>query len=127
MKKQAVNSKQAPAALGPYSHAILAGETLYVSGQLGLDPESGVLAVGIEAQTKKAFSNLSAILETAEMTRENIVKTTIFLRSISDFSAVNAIYAEYFKEVEVFPARSCVEVSALPKWALFEIEAIAVK
>lgn len=127
MNKQAINSKKAPAALGPYSHAILAGETLYISGQLGLDPESGALEVGVEAQAKKALNNLSSILETAGMTKANIVKTTIFLTDISDFTAVNAIYADYFKEVEVYPARSCVEVGALPKWALFEIEAIAVK
>ena len=127
MNKQAINSKKAPAALGPYSHAVLAGETLYVSGQLGLDPESGALEVGVEAQAKKALDNLSAILETAGMTRANIVKTTIFLTDISDFTAVNAIYADYFKEIEAYPARSCVEVGALPKWALFEIEAIAVK
>ena len=127
MNRKAVNSENAPAAVGPYSHGVLAGETLYVSGQLGLDPISGVLEAGIEAQTKKGLGNLSAILETAGMIPTNIVKTTIFLTDMSDFAAVNEIYAAYFKDVREFPARSCVAVAALPKGAIFEIEAIAVK
>ncbi|MGV8906823.1 MAG: RidA family protein [Acetobacterium sp.] len=127
MNKKAVNAEKAPAAVGPYSHAVLAGETLYVSGQLGLDPQSGVLETGIEAQAKRGLSNLAAILETAGMSPANIVKTTIFLADMGDFATVNTIYADYFKECQEFPARSCVEVAALPKAALFEIEAIAVK
>lgn len=127
MNKKAINSNKAPAAAGPYSHACLAGETLYISGQLGLDPDSGILAEGIEAQAKRGLSNLSAILETAAMTRANIIKTTIFLADMGDFGAVNAIYADYFKDLQEYPARSCVQVAALPKAALFEMEAIAVK
>ena len=127
MNKKAINAEKAPAAVGPYSHAILAGETLYISGQLGLDPQSGVLAKGIEAQAKRGLRNLSAILETVGMSPANIVKTTIFLADMGDFAKVNVIYADYFKELKEFPARSCVEVAALPKAALFEIEAIAVK
>ncbi|KNZ42468.1 RidA family protein [Acetobacterium bakii] len=127
MNKKAIISDRAPAAVGPYSHAYLAGETLYTSGQLGLDPETGELAAGIAAQTKKGLENMSAVLESAGMTRANIVKTTIFLADIGDFAIVNGIYADYFKELSEYPARSCVQVAALPKAALFEIEAIAVK
>ena len=127
MNKKAIISDKAPAAVGPYSHAYLAGETLYISGQLGLDPQTGVLEAGIAAQTKKGLENLTAILKTVDMTKTDIVKTTIFLADMDDFATVNGIYADYFKELSEFPARSCVQVAALPKAALFEIEAIAVK
>lgn len=127
MNKKAINASKAPAAVGPYSHSYLAGETLYISGQLGLDPVTGELAEGVLAQAKQALKNLNAILETAEMSEKNIVKTTIFLSDMGDFGVVNEIYAEYFNALTEFPARSCVQVAGLPKGAAFEMEAIAVK
>ena len=109
----------------PYSHAVLAGNTLYTSGQLGLDPVSGELAAGVEAQAKQALENLRAVLETAGMDFQDVTKTTVFLSDMGDFAAINAIYAQYFTGEA--PARSCVQVAALPKGAAFEIEAVAVK
>ncbi len=123
--KQSINANGAPAAVGPYVHAVSAGELVFTSGQLGLLPESGELPEGVEAQTHQALKNLSAVLAAAGSDFDHVVKTTVFLDNINDFGAVNAIYAEYFKG-EV-PARSCVEVARLPKGGLVEIEAIAVK
>ena len=120
-----ISAKNAPAAVGPYSHAVLAGNTLYTSGQLGLDPVSGELAAGVEAQAKQALENLRAVLETAGMDFQDVTKTTVFLSDMGDFAAINAIYAQYFTGDA--PARSCVQVAALPKGAAFEIEAVAVK
>ena len=120
-----ISAKNAPAAVGPYSHAVLAGNTLYTSGQLGLDPVSGELAAGVEAQAKRALENLRAVLETAGMDFQDVTKTTVFLSDMGDFAAINAIYAQYFTGEA--PARSCVQVAALPKGAAFEIEAVAVK
>ena len=122
---QTITAAGAPAAVGPYCHAKLAGNTLYCSGQLGLVPETGALAEGVEAQAKQALENLGVILKEAGMDFSDVVKTTVFLADINDFAAINAIYADYFK-VEP-PARSCVEVAALPKGGLFEVEAVAVK
>lgn len=124
MTRQTINAKNAPAAVGPYVHAVKAGETLYTSGQLGLIPETGALPEGVEAQARQALDNLKAVVEAAGLTLANVVKTTVFLADINDFAAINAIYAEYFTGEA--PARSCVQVAALPKAALFEIEAIAV-
>lgn len=123
--KQSINANNAPAAVGPYVHAVAAGELIFTSGQLGLIPESGQLPEGVEAQTHQALKNLSAVLEAAGSDFDHVVKTTVFLDDINDFGTVNAVYAEYFKR-EV-PARSCVEVAKLPKGGLVEIEAIAVK
>ena len=120
-----ITAAGAPAAVGPYCHAKLAGNTLYCSGQLGLVPETGALAEGVEAQAKQALETLGVILKEAGMAFSDVVKTTVFLADINDFAAINAIYADYFK-VEP-PARSCVEVAALPKGGLFEVEAVAVK
>ena len=120
-----ISAKNAPAAVGPYSHAVLAGNTLYTSGQLGLDPVSGELAAGVEAQAKQALENLRAVLETAGMDFQDVTKTTVFLSDMGDFAAINAIYAQYFTGEA--PARSCVQVAALPKGGAFEIEAVAVK
>jgi 2-iminobutanoate/2-iminopropanoate deaminase len=124
-----VAAPDAPAAVGPYCHAKLCGgvhpSTLYCSGQLGLVPETGALAEGVEAQAHQALKNLGAVLKAGGMDYKDVVKTTVFLADINDFAAVNAIYAEYFTAEP--PARSCVEVSALPKGGLFEIEAVAVK
>ncbi len=125
MSKTVINAAKAPAAVGPYSHANAAGETIYISGQLGLDPETGVLAEGVEAQAKTGFENLKTILTEAGVSVENVVKTTVFLTDMNDFAAVNDIYAQYF--TADYPARSCVQVAALPKGASFEIEAIAAK
>ena len=124
MIRETINAKNAPAAVGPYVHAVKAGETLYTSGQLGLVPETGELPEGVEAQATQALENLKAVVEAAGLTLANVVKTTVFLADINDFAAINAIYANYF--IGEAPARSCVQVAALPKGALFEIEAIAV-
>ena len=122
---QTISAQNAPAAVGPYCHAKLCGNTLYTSGQLGLIPATGKLAEGVEAQARQALDNLGAVLNAAGMDYADVVKTTVFLADIKDFAAINAIYAEYFKGEA--PARSCVQVAALPKGALFEIEAVAVK
>ena len=123
MAKQIVNTTQAPAAIGPYVQAIVAGDTLYSSGQLGLVPEDGSLPEGIEAQARQSLANIDAILQSAGFSKADVVKTVVFLTDLSKFGAVNEIYAEYFGDSK--PARSCVEVSRLPKDALVEIECIA--
>ena len=120
-----ITASNAPAAVGPYCHAKLAGNTLYTSGQLGLVPETGKLAEGIEGQAHQSLKNLGSILKEAGMDYADVVKTTCFLANISDFAAFNAIYAEYFQG-EV-PARSCFAVKDLPMGGLVEIECIAVK
>ena len=120
-----ITAENAPAAVGPYCHAKLAGNTLYTSGQLGLIPATGELPQGVEAQARPALDNLSAVLAAAGMSCEDVVKTTVFLADINDFAAINSIYAGYFPGEA--PARSCVQVAALPKGAIFEIEAVAVK
>lgn len=120
-----ITAENAPAAVGPYCHAKLAGNTLYTSGQLGLIPATGELPQGVEAQASQALDNLSAVLAAAGMTCADVVKTTVFLADMGDFAAINAIYAKYFPGEA--PARSCVQAAALPKGALFEIEAVAVK
>ena len=120
-----ITAEKAPAALGPYCHAKLAGDTLYTSGQLGLIPATGELPQGVEAQAAQALDNLKAVLAAAGMGCEDVVKTTVFLADMGDFAAINTIYAKYFPGEA--PARSCVQVAALPKGALFEIEAVAVK
>lgn len=124
MKRETINAQAAPAAVGPYVHAVKVGDTLYTSGQLGLIPETGELPEGVEAQAKQAMENLKAVVEAAGLKMENIVKTTVFLADIKDFAAFNAIYATYFGEAA--PARSCVQAGALPKGGLVEIECIAV-
>jgi len=123
--KEIITAQGAPAAVGPYSHAVKVGETLYTSGQIGLVPETGVLAEGgITAQAEQSIKNLGKVLNAAGMDYKDVVKTVLFLADINDFATVNEIYAKYFTEK---PARSCVQAAALPKGALFEIEAIAVK
>ena len=123
MEKKEIRSKKAPAAVGPYSQAIKVGDSVYVSGQLPINAETGKMTVGIENQTRQALYNLCEILSTENLSAENVVKCTIFLKNIDDFSAVNQIYATFFRAP--CPARSYVEVSALPKGALIEIDAIA--
>ncbi|MBP1754164.1 MAG: endoribonuclease [Firmicutes bacterium] len=125
MKKEIINAKNAPAAVGPYVHAIKAGDFLFTSGQLGLDPVTGAMPEGVEAQTHLSLKNLGAILSEAGLSYQDVVKTTVFLQDMNDFATVNAIYADYFKGET--PARSCVQVAKLPKGGLVEIEAVAVK
>ena len=120
--KKTIFAEKAPAAVGPYVHAVEAGNMVFTSGQLGLDPENGTLPEGIEAQTHQALKNLGAVLEAAGVGYEDVVRT---MDNMDDFATVNAIYAEYFKDAA--PARSCVEVARLPKGGLIEIEAIAAK
>lgn len=125
MNKKVINANNAPAAVGPYVHAVMAGDFLYTSGQLGIDPVTGEIPAGVEAQAHLSLKNLGAILNEAGLTYSDVVKTTVFLDDMNDFATINAIYAEYFTGET--PARSCVEVSKLPKGGLIEIEAIAVK
>ena len=121
--KKAIQSNEAPAAIGPYSQAITAGGMVYVSGMLGIDPADGNLKATVTEQAEQALKNLSAVLKEAGSDTGSVVKTTVFLTDMGAFAAVNEIYARYF--IAPFPARSCVQVSALPKGGLFEIEAIA--
>lgn len=117
-------TKNAPAAVGPYSQAIDCGDLVFLSGQIPLVPETGLVARGgLEAQAHQMFANIQAVLAEAGMSLSNVVKTTVFMTDLSQFAAFNAIYAEYFKAP--YPARSCVEVSALPKGVLVECELIA--
>ena len=126
-EKKAVSTKSAPAAIGPYSQAVRIGDFLYTSGQVGLDPATGALIEGgIETQTARVLDNLRAVLEAAGTDFAHVVKTTVFLKNMGDFAAMNAIYGTYFApEGVIAPARSTVEGARLPKDALVEIEAIA--
>jgi len=123
LKRDPVSTRHAPEAVGPYSQAIKIDGLVFASGQLGLDPESGALHEGIEAQTRQAIANLSTVLEAAGSSIDKVVKTTIFVTDMANFSTVNKIYGAVFAEEP--PARSTVEVSALPLGGLVEIEAIA--
>jgi 2-iminobutanoate/2-iminopropanoate deaminase len=125
MNKEIINASNAPAAVGPYVHAVKAGDFLFTSGQLGLDPVTGVMAEGVEAQAHLSLKNLGAILKEAGLTYSDVIKTTVFLDDMNDFGTINVIYAEYFQGET--PARSCVQVAKLPKGGLIEIEAIAVR
>lgn len=125
MSKQVVASDQAPKAVGPYSAGISAGDTVYISGQLGLNPATGELAEGVEAQAKQSLANIGALLEAAGLGYGNVVKTTVLLADINDFATVNQVYASCF--AEPYPARSCFAVAALPMGGKVEIEAVAVR
>ncbi len=126
MSKQAIHTPNAPAAIGPYSQAVTAGNMTFVSGQLPIDPATGEFAGSdIAAQTRQSLSNIRAILAEDGMTMANVVKTTVLMSDLSEFAAMNAVYAEFFGEP--FPARAAYQVAALPKGAKIEIEAIAVK
>jgi len=122
MSKEAIHTKNAPAALGPYSQAIRAGYTVYLSGQLGLDPATGTLREGIEAQTRQVFDNLREIAAAAGGSIDDMVKLTILLVDLVDFSKVNDIMAQRFKAP--YPARATYQVAALPKAALIEVEGV---
>ena len=123
MTRQAIASTNAPGALGPYSQAIATDGLVFCSGQIGIDPATGELLDGIEAQTDRALRNLAAVLDAAGASLADVVKTTIFLADIGDFAAVNAVYASHLPDPP--PARSTFAVAALPKAALVEIEMIA--
>ncbi|MBT5011528.1 MAG: RidA family protein [Flavobacteriaceae bacterium] len=125
--KKIINTTNAPAPVGPYNQAILIDDTLYVSGQIALDPVSMIMIEGsIEEEAKKVMQNIKAILQEVDFSFENIIKTTIFITDMNNFSRVNTIYGEYFDN-KTAPARETVEVSALPKNAKIEISAIAKK
>ncbi len=126
-EKQQVSTQQAPAAIGPYSQAIRIGNVLYSSGQVALDPASGaVVSGGVTEQTARAIENLKAVLSAAGASLAQVVKTTVFLKNMGDFAAMNEVYGRYFAPDGVVPpARSTVEVARLPKDALVEIEVIA--
>ena len=120
---KAVSTPNAPAAIGPYSQAQIVGNFVYTSGMLGIDPATGALAEGVEAQAHQVFKNLTALLKDAGSGMDKVFKTTVFVKDLNDFATVNGIYGQYF--TEPFPARSCVEVARLPKDALLECEVIA--
>lgn len=119
-----IQTNKAPAAVGPYSQAVLVDNMVYCSGQIGLSPDTGTLAEGIEAQTKQVLTNLAAVLQEAGTDLEQVVKTTIYLTNIEDFAVVNDIYASFFGAHK--PARATVGVAKLPKGAIVEIDAVAV-
>lgn len=123
MPKQEIATEKAPAAIGPYAQAVRSGGFVFTSGQIPVNPVDGTIPAAVEDQARQALANLGAVLEKAGAGFEDVVKTTVLIRHIEDFAAVNAVYAAFFKEP--YPARSCVEVSALPKGALLEIEAVA--
>ena len=121
----ASSTEKAPAAIGPYSQAVKAGDTIYVSGQLPIDPATGAFASDdITAQTRQSLTNIRSILEAAGTDMSKVVKTTVLLKSIADFAAMNEVYAQFFSEP--YPARAAFQVAALPKDALVEIECVAV-
>lgn len=123
--KEVISTKNAPAAIGPYSQGIDTGNLIFTSGQLPLNPENGQLAATIDTATRQAIDNLKAVLEQAGSCLQNVVKCTVFLKDLNDFTEMNSVYAEYFSAD--CPARSCFQVAKLPMDALIEIEAIAVK
>jgi 2-iminobutanoate/2-iminopropanoate deaminase len=125
MDRQTIGTDKAPAAIGPYAQANRVGDFLYTSGQIPLDPRTGeIVSGGIEEQTERALENLKAVVEAGGGTMTGVVKTTVFLKDMGDFTAMNAVYARYFAG-EALPSRSAVAVAALPKGALVEIEAVA--
>lgn len=125
--KTIINSKNAPAPIGPYNQSVLAGNTLYVSGQIALDPVTNTIVQDdIETETHQVLKNLGAILEEAGMTYDNVVKCSVFVMDMDMFSRINAVYGQYFKE-DTAPARELVQVATLPKYVNIEISCIAVK
>ncbi len=124
MTKDAIHSNDAPAAIGPYSQAIRAGRTVYLSGQIGLDPQTGQLVEGVEAQTHRVLNNLAAVAKAAGGSLDHAVKLTLLLADLGDFAKVNEIMASYFSKP--YPARATYQVAALPRGARIEIEAIVV-
>ncbi len=125
MERETVKAVNAPAAVGPYVHAVKAGGFVFTSGQLGLDPKTNTLPDGVEAQARQALVNIGEVLRAAGCTYADVIKTTVFLADINDFAAINRIYSEFFTGNDT-PARSCVQAAALPKGGLFEIEVTAI-
>lgn len=121
--KETIKAKNAPAAIGPYSHAVMTGNLMFLSGQIAINPETGEMPDDVQAQTAQAIANIKAILAEKGATLDNVVKTTVYLAEMSLFSEMNEIYAQHFSEP--FPARSAIAVKELPKRALVEIEVIA--
>jgi|TARA_A100001518_G_C1204095_1_gene47166 2-iminobutanoate/2-iminopropanoate deaminase len=125
--KKIIKTAQAPAPIGPYNQAVLSGNTLYTSGQIAIDPQTNELVIDdLEKETNLVMQNLKAVLEAADMTFENVIKTSIFISDMNNFQQINKVYATYFNE-ETAPARETVEVANLPKFVNVEISAIAVK
>lgn len=123
MANEIISTQKAPGAIGPYSQAVRAGDMLFTSGQLGLNPETGALAEGVRAQADQALKNLGAILHEAGLDYKDVIKTVLFIKNMADFKTVNEVYAQYF--TANYPARSCVEVAALPMGGLVEVECVA--
>ena len=124
--KQVIQTNNAPQAIGPYSQAIMAGDTLYVSGQIPVVPATGaIVSDKLEDQARQVMENVKAVMEAAGLTLDHVVKTSVFIKNMDDFGTINAVYSQYFKEN--CPARACVEVARLPKDVLLEMEAIAVR
>ena len=124
--KRIIQTNNAPQAIGPYSQAVMANDTLYVSGQIPVIPATGVIvSEKVEEQARQVMENVKAVVEAAGLTLDDVVKTTVFIKNMDDFSIINGVYSEYFKEN--CPARACVEVARLPKDVLVEMDAIAVK
>ncbi len=123
--KNIIKTENAPAAIGPYSQAIEVNNMVYTSGVIPINPITGEIPIGVNAQAELALNNLKALLEASGCKMENVVKTTVFIKDMEDFSKINTIYATFF--TENFPARSCVEVARLPKDVAIEIEAICIK
>ena len=125
--KKIIFTEKAPAPIGPYNQAVLVGNTLYTSGQIALHPETMELVLtDIETETKQVMENMKAVLEAAEMTFENVVKTTIFIMDMNDFAKINTVYGSYFDE-KTAPARETVQVAGLPKGVTVEISMVAIK
>ncbi len=123
--KKAISTDKAPAAIGPYSQAIELGNLVFTSGVIPVNPATGEIPEGVEAQAEQVFRNMAGLLEACGTTMEQVIKTTVFIKEMNDFGKINEIYAKYF--TGTFPARSCVEVARLPKDVLLEVEAIAEK
>lgn len=125
MEKHVIATDQAPAAIGPYSQAIEVNGMIFTSGMIPVIPATGEIVEGIDAQAKQALTNVKNLLESVGSSMDKVVKTTVFIKDMNDFAAVNAVYATFF--TGAFPSRSCVEVARLPKDVLIEVEAIALK
>lgn len=123
MSVKIISTEKAPGAIGPYSQAVQVGELVYTSGQLPVDPKTGLVAEDVKEQAKQSLENVKAILEAAGTSMDKVFKTTVFIKDMNDFAEINEVYGQFF--AEPFPARSCVEVARLPKDVKIEIEAIA--
>ena len=124
MEKKIISTDKAPAAIGPYSQAVKAGDIIYTSGMIPVIPQIGEIVDGVEAQARQVLTNVRSLLEASGSSMDKVIKTTVFIKDMNDFAKINAIYAEFFEEGS-YPARSCVEVARLPKDVLMEMEAIA--